>query len=496
MNTHRRGFLYALSVSYGYIALQMLTVLVRTKLLTTFLSKPDFYFLNTAAGTLGLVAVMLSLGSFEYILKTLPGLGDGERLSLTGGLLRGVGGLSVAATALLVVLGLLFQSFVLPPAAWLTAGEWVAAGLGSVLWGHLIQRQNLLMAAHQAGRYRLLQFLYAECWFLPVLALAAPAGTARPALLWAWTGWMALVAVLTARFVPYAPALRAPRDPRFALAPLAAFGLPLLPLLAGEQVFRLVDRYFMGGLHGEEAGAEYTLCMNVAMIAYLAGNSILMLIVPRFNQRREALRGAGRAPGPDDPALRTLFCQLLRYGWVFALAAGAVFVGAGESVLRVLADPRYASAAPMLAWAAPVSFWFVTFAVLTRVLIGFDRTRRVGLITLAGAALNLGLNALLTPRLAGIGAALANVLALAAMCIAAGRAIGFARWVDADVLKPGRLLLFLALALAAAFAAPHLPGGPLVHLAACGLVLLVLIPALRLITREELVGLFAAPSSP
>jgi O-antigen/teichoic acid export membrane protein len=491
-----RALLHSLAVSYGYIALQMAMVLVRLRLLTALLRKEEYYFLNTAIGTMAFVAVMASLGSFEYILKALPGRPPAERLSLIGGLLRGVGGLTLLVALVGAPLGWLAQPWLLPAGAQLRGGEWVAAALGTVLWGHLLQRQSLLMAQHQTGRFRLVQFLYAECWFLPVPLLAHFLPLDRTTLLWTWTGWMACIALATASFVPYRAAWRAPRIPEAGLRAMAAFGAPLLPLLLGEQVFRLIDRYFMGGLHGEAAGAEYTLCMNVAMIAYLAGNSVLMLIVPRFNHRRETLRRAGRPAGAEDAELRELFTLLVRFAAVFSLAAGAAFLGAGGAVLRLLADRQYWDAAPLLAWASPVSLCFALFAALSRVLIAFDRTRAVGVLTLAGAGLNVLLNAVLTPRWAGAGAAVANWLALAAMCGLAARAIGWRAWRVPGLLRSGRLLLFAALATGAFRLGGWLPGGALVELAVPGTMALGMIFALRLITREELIRLFHRAPDP
>lgn len=484
--------LYSVAVSYGYIAVQMLVVLIRTKILTGILDKADYFFLNTVVGTIAFVAVIASLGSFEFTLRALPGLDEAGQRSLIGGLVRGIGGLTVAAVVLLSPVILLLQRSLLPPDVRLTPSEWAAAALGTIAWAHLLQRHSILMARQQMGRFRLVQFLYAECWFLPAIALWALGGADRTALLWTWTGWMLAVAALTAGFVPYRAALRAPRDPRFSLHAVAAFGLPLIPLLMGEQVFRLIDRYFVGGLHGEEAGAEYTLCMNVAMIAYLAGNSILMLIVPRFNRVREARRRLGAPDDHRDPELRHLFCMLLRCGWIFALAAGAGFAAAGPAVLRVLADAKYWDSFPLLAWAAPVSFFFLTFAALSRVLIAFDRTRRVGFITIAGAAVNIALNALLAPRYGGAGAACANWLALACMCALAARDIGLRRWIEPASLKPGRQVLFLVASLVLFRLGTFLPGGALVQLVVPGLLLLTLIPALGLLTKRELTGLFNA----
>ena len=111
---------------------------------------------------------------------------------------------------------------------------------------------------------------------------------------------------------------------------------------------------------------------------------------------------------------------------LYALRSFGREVRSGE-VLVLLADPRFADVAELLPWAAPVSFFFLTYMVFSRVLISLDKNRWVGGLTVAGGVVNVALNLALIPGLGPAGAALATSLSLAFLTAVAGRLIGFFR---------------------------------------------------------------------
>jgi len=269
-----------------------------------------------------------------------------------------------------------------------------------------------------------------------------------------------------------------------------------VPLIAGEQLFRLGDRYLLGLYHGAEIGAEYTVCMSIALIAYTVGNNVLMIMVPVFNRTKAERGRAGAADDHSDPALRVLFSRMLRYAWIFAFVTVSAFLFCPDAFVRLLAAPKYADAAYLLRWASPTAFFFISFAVFSRVLIAEDRHWLVGGLTLAGAGLNILLNVVLIPTLAGVGAALATSISLAAMCLAAGVVLKAWTWIEPGELhlvKLGALLIVSALL----FAGLHRTGWvALIQVALGGTGCLALMFGLRLFRPGELAGLTGGRATP
>jgi O-antigen/teichoic acid export membrane protein len=302
----------------------------------------------------------------------------------------------------------------------------------------------------EVGRVRITQFLQADLWFLPVLALwFFTHNLSTTAILWLWAGWLAMTTVVSWRWVPVGRALSG-RPGLVTVREILRFGLPLLPMIAGEWLFRLGDKYVLLLFKDMDAVANYTLCTNIAFIVYIAGATVLDALIPEFNRLRNRLSDGSVIALSSDGQLRAVFTLMLRYSFIVSVAGGAALALLGPSILRVLGGAKYGDAAGVLPWTAAIPFFFLISYVFTRILIAMDRSKAVGMLTACAAALNVALNVLLVRRYGGSGAAFATTVSLFLLALASGLVIRCWRWIDLREFMPVRGVIYTVV-LAAGF---------------------------------------------
>ena len=439
-------------LSFGYVVIQMGLTPIRLRLLTEILDEPTYGTLNLVLPGVNLLVFLLSLGMFEYLLRRLPGMPAMDQVRLYGKLLR----VNLALVAAAALIGSPLLLVLLAPGGFGQA-EVLPVALGLVTSAVMQFRIFFLLGCNDLFRFRAAQLLANDLWFFIVLAAWPFFGIGLTEVLWIWSGWLAVTMLATEPWGPFRLVfLRGPSP--VPLREVMAFGLPLLPLIMGELLFRFADRAFVGHFLGAGAVGEYTATMNVALLVFLVGTQVVGLLVPKFNERRNALTAGGDAAPHRDPELRRAFSVMLRYGLVLGGFGAGVIAFLGWAVLDILVAEEFRDAAYILPWAAPASFFFLVHLVFSRVLIALDRSRLVGGLTLAAAVLNAGLNPLLIPAFGErglLGAALATTISLAALCLATGAAVGPGRWIDWRALRAGRWLASLALGLAMYAASDH-----------------------------------------
>jgi O-antigen/teichoic acid export membrane protein len=482
----QKNILVLFFLSFGYIALQMILTPVRIRVVTDILTVGQYTILNMVIMTISFAAVMLSLGSYEYLLRKLPGQPEAFQLAVIKKFTLFFGGISVLGA----LLGVGVLHFALPPGSALTPYDLALCGVGLVVWGHLLQRCMILMARSEMFKYRTTQLFYADLWFVPLVLgfLLIPAFNLHHVLT-IWVGWMVLVALVLIRFIPYRKALRGDAA-MVSLKEVIAFSLPLLPMLFGEWLFRLGDRCFLLIHHGTIETGYYMLAMNIALIAFMVGQQLLSMIAAKFNQLKNRLPGELMDAPHRSPEMRAIFSIMLRYCWILSIVTGVAFCLTGDQIVGILAAPKFAPAAEILPWAAPVSFFFLTGTVFCRTLITLDRTKTVTVVTLGAAAINLALNAWMVPEGGKYGAALATVLSLLCLTLFSGIAIRAWRWLDASELKAGRMLVFAVLCTGSFYLAERISGYMVLTLALGALLSLVFLLALGLFKKTEILTLF------
>ena len=414
------GILFA---SVGYLGLQFILTPIRIRVLTTILTKEQYGTLTLVITTISCLTTIVSLGSFEYLLRKMPGRGQDEQLALLGVTLRFFGGLCllVAAAGVGVLLVLFRQAGGLTPPAVL------ACGVGLIVHFYVLMQTYWLLARSSLVPFRVTQFFYSDFWFVSVVAVGVLIPLTMPTIIWTWALWLLLVVAVTRRWFPAGAALRS-RAEDSVLREILAFGVPLLPMIFGEWLFRLGDRYIVLAFLDIRSVANYTLCMNIAMIVYMVGLSLISLVLPEFNMVKNTTESGDPKTGWTSPRMRELFTLMLRYSLVLSLPGGIALFLVGSDILAVLSDPEFHDAAFIFPWAAPVSLFFLLQVVCNRTLMAFDRSRLVGSLTLAAAGINIGLNLWLVPILHERGAALATVMSLAFLACCSAWCIRAWRW--------------------------------------------------------------------
>jgi O-antigen/teichoic acid export membrane protein len=435
-----------LMLSFGFAAIRFIAGPIRMKVLTSVLTKAQYAGATIIMMTISLVAMISSLGCYEFMIRRLPGRSDEYQRQVLGLVVRFFGGLSVALAVILVAaLGMLhFQKLDLSPV------NLAACGVALVLTVHLLHRTFFMLGRSEVGRVRIMQFLQADLWFLPVLALwLITHDLSMTAILWLWVGWLILTTAVSWGWVPVARAI-AGRADVVSVREILRFGAPLLPMIAGEWLFRLGDKYVLLLFKDMDTVANYTLCMNIAFIVYIAGATVLDTLIPELNRLRNRLSEGSVVALSNDGQLKTVFTLMLRYSFILSAGGGAALALLGPSILRVLSSAKYVDAAGILPWTAAIPFFFLLSYVFTRALLAMDRTRVVGALTAGAAILNVVLNVLLVPKHGGIGAALSTTVSLVALAIASGVVMRCWRWISLREFMPARGAVYLV-ALAVGF---------------------------------------------
>ena len=299
---------------------------------------------------------------------------------------------------------LLLSVFREPLAAFLFRGEgrveWIVLGAGYFLALSLfLMPLELLKVRMQASRY--------VAWSLAGFALvvagnvylvAARDWGLRGMLLANLTAYGLLAAAL---WIFAAPTVRFNLEWR-RLAPLFAFGLPMLPALLGRRVLDAADRYMIPWYHDLDALGVYVMGAKVAAILEA------LLLVPFLYAWQPFFYSLA-----GDPGAPKVFARVTRL-MAQALALLVLAVTALRApILELLGRGRFAEAAPI------VSILVLSVAcngLQYCVSAGIHLRRRLVsemFLMLGAAALNLILNVALIPRYAGAGAAWATLLAYA-----------------------------------------------------------------------------------
>lgn len=421
------------SLSFGYVFIRFLLVPVRTRLLTEWLPKELYGSLNLAIMTITMLATGLSLGSFEYLVRHLPGRSSDQQASLFRLILVRM---AAPLWGIVVAVCLLIGGWGLVPGLGWQDGLMLA--LGFLLTSVCLYQIFFFLGRTEMGRMRLTQMLQNDLWFLALLLIGAGVTLTFRISVMIWVGWMMLVVALTWRWLPWRD-LRHTSDPGVNLRQILHFGVPLLPMISGEAAFRLADRYVLLGFRDMATLADYTLCANIAMIVFVVGASLLDMILPALYAHRNRAGGdaATYRPGPEA---RSLFAVMLRYSLGISLPAGVGLLIFNHDVLFLLSGPAFRSAAYLLPWLAATPLFFLLSTVFGRGLIAMDRTRLVGFSTLAAALLNVVFNLMLVPRLGGVGAALSNTVSLSLLTFYLGRALRWRQWTDMATLRGWNIL--------------------------------------------------------
>lgn len=424
----------------GFVAARLLLGIVRTRTLTEVLPKESYGFLTLVVMTTLYACLFLSLGVHEYLVRRLPGMKAEEQGSLFKSLLSSLAlpiwlatGVAMSCVSLLgtwdflsrVDMGLL----------------WV--GFGISFWLHY--RTYYYLGSGRLSLLRMIQLGQQELWFLPVLGVAIFISTSFTCLLVAWVVWLGFYSIMV---LLLGGRIQGRSGNSEGVFPAIRFGVPLLPLLAGDIIFRLFDRYLLLGHHGVSVTANYLLCGNIAWIGYSVGASLLDIKLPGLIAERNKL--PLHALPQSSEKVREAYSIMFKWAMSICIPFVLALIVLNQPIIRLLSSPAFHDAAPLLVWLAPTPALFLMLSLLSRGFLIQNQSMLVGLSTLVAAVVGMMLSFVLIPRWGAPGAAVATMSGLTLLCIWFACRLQLWRWLVASVLRVQRLCL-LALSCAGGF---------------------------------------------
>ena len=195
---------------------------------------------------------------------------------------------------------------------------------------------------------------------------------------------------------------------------LANFSRPLyremlgfgIPMMIGYELSGIVlavgDRYVIAGLIGKTPlglyGAAYNLCQYVqAVIITSVGQAVMPIYIRMWDEKGQAETSA-------------FISRSLRTYVLLAAPVVAGIAAVGPELLPALASEKYASATPVLSWVIAGMAVDGANSMMGAGLFIHRKTRIIMSIVLSCAALNIGLNFALIPRMGIVGSAIATLV--------------------------------------------------------------------------------------
>lgn len=225
------------------------------------------------------------------------------------------------------------------------------------------------------------------------------------------------------------------------IAPALQFGLPLVPHLVSAWALRLADRLLISLLIGLPA-AQALSELGAYSLGYQLGY-VITVLVSSFNAAWSPwfFRVAHR---PEAPSVFREMTTLLMAG---LLVLGVGMAALAPQIIAVIARPGYEAAAGVLPIVAMASVLFAFYTMLTTIVFYAKATRRLALITLSAAALNIAANVVLIPFFGVRGAAWATFVGYGFFAFATWRYAVRLYPVSLDLRRLGMLSLAALLAL-------------------------------------------------
>jgi O-antigen/teichoic acid export membrane protein len=305
--------------------------------------------------------------------------------------------------------------------------------------------------------------------------LVAPSGLAFAAVL------LGVEALRLARL-----SRRNPRDTSGARPDLrvaAAAAIASLPFFIHYLAHSLYARLGVWWLGASGAGSEvgwYGAASTIAAVAMLGMPLISWVLVPAA--AREGARG--------DSGLESLFTGALRMALLVAVPLSAVIGLAAPFWVRVLFGDAYTEAAGALRSLAPTFTLAYVATICSVILVQRQQVKRMAVVSVAGLALSLTLNALLVPagEASGVSGGAANGAALATLLTEVAVTVTLLRltWTGSWGRPLARTAAGLTVAVVLAAVLASLPVYPLGAAAAAAGSAVLVLAATRAVTAADI----------
>ncbi|HUB32552.1 MAG TPA: oligosaccharide flippase family protein [Bryobacteraceae bacterium] len=180
------------------------------------------------------------------------------------------------------------------------------------------------------------------------------------------------------------------------------FGMPLIGLELGNLLLDSGDRLLVARFLGAEALGLYSAASNIAgYIQDLLMAPVLLAVFPMYIN-------LWTARGPE--ATRRFLSTSLQGFVCVGIGVIAIVAPTADPAVRLLASSKFAPAAPLVPVLVVGLILFATVPFFTAGLYLHNQTTTIAVTTIAAAIVNLGLNAVLLPRMGLLGGAFAAVL--------------------------------------------------------------------------------------
>ena len=236
---------------------------------------------------------------------------------------------------------------------------------------------------------------------------------------WGVSGWMGASAITAATLLLRGLIVTGHRWTRdFDVASLSAalrFGVPLVPHALAHWGLAASDRAVLAAFVASAAIGPYYVAFLMTLPINLVGIAMSQATQPLFVEASES------------PKRRM---DLGRVATVQGLAIGLVSVAIGllgPPAVEIVLPSEYASAAIYVPWLAVGACFFALYLIpMNGISVMVGQTRSVWAVTLAAAALNLGLNLVMVPRMGPVAAAINTAIGYLALLLGVS---AYARWV-------------------------------------------------------------------
>lgn len=325
---------------------------------------------------------------------------------------------SLSGIAALFALGPVIGPVLTPGVPFVPLGMWTALAAAATTFGTLLERRY--QSEQRPSAFAVWSLARTLLGLLGILGFVVLLGRGAAGKIEGEALASALGAAVALWILRPAP-LVSQEDLRHALA----YGLPLVPHAFAALVNDLADRFFLNAHGGLRAVGVYSMGYRLAGVGMLVTVAVNQALAPAFIEvvrKAEAADAAGDERGAAR--YRTHVASLGFVGVLVAcLVAEAVTAGTRE-LLLFTTTPEFSDSWEVVApVSAGVIFWS-WYATLSRsIAYRAETVKRLPLITIAAALVNVAANAALVPRFGIMGAAWATAGSNAVMAIG-GYAVG------------------------------------------------------------------------
>ncbi len=306
----------------------------------------------------------------------------------------------LGSALLIELVGTLVIAVVLIPFAWAARDPVVVGLIGLAVVGNLLGSSEVFevellnrQQGTQLARLGTIQTIAGA--LLSVLALLAQAPLlvfgSLPVIQAAIRGWLLAVAVQAAK--PVQLLRQASWDTSRALIQR---GWPLLLAGLSVAVYMKSDQVMLDWLRGPADVGQYSVAVRVAESLYFLPVVLSRTFMPKI--------GHGSGLFESDPGLR----QLYRSAWLLGVGMVVTSMLLLPPLVPLVFGQEFLPAQAALVWLGPAAFAVSTGCASSSWLNAHGHQNLIAQKSAIGAALNIGLNLLLIPKMSIIGAALAT----------------------------------------------------------------------------------------